>query len=413
MTGSEPKDGRGGILSLRHLKLFETVARLQSVRRASEEFRLSQPAVTQAIAKLEEQVGFSLFERRASGSYLNEYGIIFHRRAERLFAQIEQALTELGAPAAGRGTLATRITRSQVRSLISVVEKGSFAQAARALDVSQASLHRAARDLERNLHKPLYHRTASGVIATPAGVELARKLKLATREIELGIEELHTANGEVGGRVAVGVLMMTGSFLFPPVLNEFIAAYPKAYVRVCTGNAEMMLKDLRTGDVDFVIGLMGDPLPPDLVSEALFEAPYMVAARRGHPLTKKRNATLDDLADYDWVVGTPGAVRRISFELLFSGRRRPEARIETYSLPAIRTLLSRGDRLTLLTSYELMHEGDALELIPFEPLKPVHSIGVMQRRDWLPTQLQASFLDLIRQEMTPSRMMSNELLRAS
>ena len=44
-------------VSLRHLKLFESVARLSSVRRASEECHLSQPAVTQAIAKLEEQIG--------------------------------------------------------------------------------------------------------------------------------------------------------------------------------------------------------------------------------------------------------------------------------------------------------------------------------------------------------------------
>ncbi|HEY1927876.1 MAG TPA: LysR family transcriptional regulator, partial [Caulobacteraceae bacterium] len=66
--------------SLRHLRLFESVARLSSVRQASEECFLSQPAVTQAIAKLEEQVGMTLLDRRASGSYLNDYGVIFHRR---------------------------------------------------------------------------------------------------------------------------------------------------------------------------------------------------------------------------------------------------------------------------------------------------------------------------------------------
>src|ERR1700704_1685086 len=87
-------------ISLRHLKLFESVARLSSVRRASEECHLSQPAVTQAIAKLEEQIGVSLLERGASGSYLNERGAIFRRRTERLFPQIEQALVELGVPAA-------------------------------------------------------------------------------------------------------------------------------------------------------------------------------------------------------------------------------------------------------------------------------------------------------------------------
>lgn len=198
MYGSDTERGAVSV-SLRHLKLFESVARLSSVRRASEECHLSQPAVTQAIAKLEEQIGVGLLERGANGSYLNELGVIFQRRTERLFNQIEQALIELGVAAGNAPMMASRITRSQIRSLISIVENGSFAQAARALDVSQATLSRAARDLERDLRKPLYHRTAFGIAATPAGAEFARKLKLATREIEWGIEELDSATGSSQG----------------------------------------------------------------------------------------------------------------------------------------------------------------------------------------------------------------------
>ena len=84
--------------SIWHLKVFESVGQLRGVRRASEECHLSQPAVTQAVAKLEERMGVSLFERRVSGSYLNEFGVILHRRTRRFFSQIEEALGELGVP---------------------------------------------------------------------------------------------------------------------------------------------------------------------------------------------------------------------------------------------------------------------------------------------------------------------------
>jgi LysR family transcriptional regulator of gallate degradation len=97
MIDMDPED-RAASLSFRQLKLFESVGRLNSVRRASEECNLSQPAVTQALAKLEQQVGAVLLERRASGSYLNELGEIFHRRATRLFEQFEEALIALGVP---------------------------------------------------------------------------------------------------------------------------------------------------------------------------------------------------------------------------------------------------------------------------------------------------------------------------
>ena len=146
MSHSEPREFP---ISIRHLKVFNSVAHLNGVRRASDECHLSQPAVTQALAKLEEQIGATLLERRASGTYLNEFGVIFHRRTQRLFSQFEQALVELGVPAGPIPVsgIAGRISKSQVRSLIAIVENGSFAQAARALGVSQTSLQRAARDL--------------------------------------------------------------------------------------------------------------------------------------------------------------------------------------------------------------------------------------------------------------------------
>ena len=399
--------------SIRHLKVFESVAQLHGVRKASEECHLSQPAVTQAVAKLEKQLGVALLERRASGSYLNTFGVLFQRRIQRMFAQVEQALIQLGAPLghAPVSRIASCITRSQVRSLIAVVENGSFANAARALAVSQTSLQRAARDLERTLRTPLYLQTASGIVATPAAAEFSRKVKLALREVDRGVEEIEAARGNIGGEIVIGAMLLAGSVVLASVLNEFVGEYPNADIRVLNGNAEDMLRCLRCGDVDFVIGLCREPMPHDLVNEPLAETPYVVVGRQGHPLAGRRNVTLEDLARYDWVVGTPGAHRRARFEALFSGRRRPEARIATCSLPTIRLLLAQSDRLTLLTSYELMYEDDALVPLQFGPIEPVPAIGLTMRENWLPTQLQKNFLALIQKRIVGSLSVTRQLAR--
>ena len=400
--------------SIRHLKVFDSVGQLHGVRRASEECHLSQPAVTQAIAKLEEQMGVTLLERRASGSYLNEFGIIFHRRTQRLFAQFEQALMQLGVPSAPIpiSRIAGRISKTQIRSLISIVENGSFAQAARALEVSQTSLQRAARDLERNLRTPLYAQTASGIVATPAATEFAHKVKLALREIQWGIDEVEAARGNIGGEIVIGAMLLAGSVMLASVISQFVSAYPNANVRILNGNADDMLRYLRTGDVDVVIGLLREPAPDDLVHQALAETPYVVVARHGHPLNQKTPITLDDLAAYEWIIGTPGATRRIRFDKLFAGRRRPQARIATCSLPTIRLLLTQSDRLTLLTSYELINEEDALTAVPFGPIEPVPSIGLTTRENWLPTQLQANFIDLIHSQIVGSLTLTKVLRRS-
>ena len=401
--------------SIRHLKVFDSVGHLHGVRRASEDCHLSQPAVTQAIAKLEEQMGVTLLERRASGSYLNEFGMIFHRRTQRLFAQFEHALVELGVPSRPIpvARIAGRISKTQIRSLISIVENGSFAQAARALGVSQTSLQRAARDLERNLRTPLYAQTASGIVATPAAAEFARKVKLALREIEWGIDEVEAARGNIGGEIVIGAMLLAGSVMLASVISEFVSAYPNANVRILNGNADDMLRYLRTGDVDVVIGLLRDSGSDDLLHQALAETPYVVVARHGHPLNEKPVVTLDDLADYEWIIGTPGASRRIRFDKLFSGRRRPQARIATCSLPTVRLLLKQSNRLTLLTSYELIYEEDALTAVPFGPIEPVPWIGLTTRENWLPTKLQANFIELIHRQIVGSLMPAKVLKRSA
>lgn len=399
--------------SIRHLRLFESVAQLRGVRRASEQCHLSQPAVTQAIAKLEEQLGVQLLRRCATGSYLNEYGTIFHGRTQRFFQQVEQALLELGVPGSPvpLARLLTRITRSQIRSLISIVENGFFAQAARALGVSQTSLQRAARDLERTLRTPLYSQTASGIMATPAAAEFARKMKVAQREIDWGVDEVEAARGNVSGEIVIGALLLAGSVVLASVINELVATYPTANIRILNGNADDVLRYLRGGDVDVVIGLLRNAGSADLVHQELAETPYVVVGRHDHPLMKRKSATIDDLANYDWVIGTPGASRRIQFDNMFAGRTPPRAQIATCSLPIIRLLLAQSDRLTLLTSYELMYEDHALAALPFGPITPVPSIGLTMRGNWLPTQLQKNVIEMIKKRIVGSLGPSKELQR--
>ena len=54
-------------LNLRHLRAVAAIRRCGSVSRAAGEVALSQPAVTQGVAKLEAQLGLRLFERGPSG----------------------------------------------------------------------------------------------------------------------------------------------------------------------------------------------------------------------------------------------------------------------------------------------------------------------------------------------------------
>ncbi len=55
------------IPNIRHLRVFLEVVQCKSISKASEKVFLSQPAITQAIAKLEASLGTVLFQRRSDG----------------------------------------------------------------------------------------------------------------------------------------------------------------------------------------------------------------------------------------------------------------------------------------------------------------------------------------------------------
>ncbi|MEE4450632.1 LysR family transcriptional regulator [Novosphingobium resinovorum] len=396
MTAPTSQD-RAQSLSFRQLRLFEAIGDLKSVRRASEACSLSQPAVTQALAKMEAQLGATLVDRRASGSYLNEYGMVFHARIKRFFQQTERAVVEIGAAvnADAARPIVNRLTRSQLRTLVGVMEQGSFEQASETLEISAASLQRAARDLQGNLRVSLFYRTAAGMLVSPQGMKLGLAVKLALQEIEWGVMEVDSALDGSATPVVIGAMPFGGSVLLASVLDRFLERHPSADVRIMNESALEMTRCLRAGDVDFVVGLLPQDVPPELVAEPLVSTPYAVVGREGHPLTRAGKVSIEQLMAYDWITGTPGSSRRACFDRIFAGTPGPQTHVATCALPIIRHLLKGSDRLTLMTSYEISHE-QGLRTLHCDPIQPVPAIGITTRADWMPTPVQSDFIAIIR-----------------
>ncbi|MBC2665303.1 LysR family transcriptional regulator [Novosphingobium flavum] len=396
---------RAAAISFRQLRVFETIGRVKSVRQAADECNVSQPAVTQALFRLEELAGVALVDRSSSGSYLNRYGTMFAGRVQRFFTQAEAALLDLGfvATRAEGRVMFNRLTRSQVRALIAIVERGSFAEAADSLQLTQQSMHKSMRDLEGNIRKTVCYRTAAGTLVSHAGTELARRMKLAQQEIEWGIKDLDAEHGRSDAQISVGAKSFGGSMILVSVLEDFLKLHPNADMRITHGNSAEMNPRLRSGDVDCVLGLLARQPAPDFVAEAIARTPYIVVGRRRHPLLSRPRITVDDLRQYPWVVGAPGSSRRTCFESIFGGDP-PPMPLATCSLTVIRHLLETTDRLTLMTSYELEHERAHLEAIPFNAVGPAPAIGITTRANWMPTKLHLDFMAVVRKHMVYSLM---------
>ena len=90
-------------VTLRQLKVFESVARHLSFSRAAEELHLTQPAVSMQVKQLEEQAGLPLTEMVGKKVYLTEAGEEVARHARRIAQQLREADEALDALKGVRG----------------------------------------------------------------------------------------------------------------------------------------------------------------------------------------------------------------------------------------------------------------------------------------------------------------------
>jgi DNA-binding transcriptional LysR family regulator len=351
---------------------------------AAKAVHISQPALTQAIARLESALGADLFFRQNDGMAPTPAADVFYPRVTAALGFIRT----------------TRVTHAQLRAFWALARGGSYAEASQHTGLAPASLHRAVTDLESSLGEALVRRLGRKVELTPYGRTFARTVKLAHAELTAGLSELEALRGEHAGRIAIGAMPLCRARILPATIVEFQGKYPEFEVLVVEGSHAELVDPLRDGELDLLIGALRDPAPGrDLVQEPLFVDKPVVLARARHPLTSRNGrATLRELAKYDWCLPQRGVPLRDRWESLFKaeGLQPPQVRVEIGSGIAIRQILMSTDALTLLSPDQVALELQSkwLAIVAKTPL--TRTIGLIHRADWRPTPAQRRFIDTLR-----------------
>ncbi|OJU08048.1 MAG: hypothetical protein BGN86_12480, partial [Caulobacterales bacterium 68-7] len=387
-------------LNLRHLLAVSAIGALGSLGRAAEAVHLSQPALTQAVVKLEGQLQHRLFDRQANGMTPTAAGAELIERVDRAARELADAFDAVAGGRrgrTGRGIL-LRISFTHLRAAVAAVEFGNFVLASRATGISPPAIHRAVREFERLTDVTLFERRGRSVAPTQKARSLAAAARRAVAEIEAALADLSAQRGEGGGRVAIGALPLARARLIPEAVSGFHRAHPDVAISIVDGPYAELFARLVAGELDVVVGALRLPLPsPEVVQTPLYEDRLVVVARAGHPLAQTAAVDLGDLAAYPWIMAAPGVPMRAMWETMFTraGRPVPPVAIECSSVVTIHGLLADGDWLTLLSPEQVAGELAAgrLAIIGSEDLGAARVIGVTTRAGWRPSGAQAAFLE--------------------
>ena len=383
-------------LNLRHLRALGPIVERGSMSAAADAVGLSQPALTQGLAKLERQLGVALFDRRASGVTPTDAGRVLAGRVGAAFSILDAAGRGPGRQGRGFARLGQLLTATQARALLALAAAGSFVGAAGATGLSEPAIHRAVRDLEQIWGRPLVERRGRGIMITTAGTRLTRAVRLAGVEIDAALATI--AGGEQRGRIGIGAMPLSRALVLPRALAAFMAGTPRSVVDVYEGSWRDLIEPLLDGIIDLTVGALRETPAPGTEQEALFVDRLAVIGRAGHPLAGVAQPSLDQLADCGWIVGQVGSPLRAHWAAMFAGRVLPAAPIECGSVMVIRGVLAATDLLTLLSPDQVALEVDAGMLVPIgaPPEASARTIGLTVRSGWRPTEAQARLVDLIR-----------------
>jgi LysR family transcriptional regulator of gallate degradation len=392
--------------NLRRLTFFDAVCRAGGIGQAAAAIGMTQPAVSQAIKRLEQSYGAQLFARGHGGCELTDEGALLQRRMRRMFSQIEAALAALPTAARVRATdpaaVRRHLTDAQLRCHIAIAHCGSAVAAARQLGISQVAVHRAARELEDTVGVALYRRRVHNVSVNTAGLALARKLGVALHEIAQATDDLAAARGQASGQVKVGMLPLMPQRLLARAIGRLRETYPEAAVTIHEGPHSQLLGALEFGQLDVIVGALRAPrLVGPVLEIDLFDDPYVVVVRRGHALAGRARVSGADLAAYDWVVPQQDMPRRAAVEaMLATLPRRPRVAVETSSLAMMMSMLEESDCISLLSRSHILYGSYRDDVVTLKVPTPSkgRTVGITTRAGWLATPVQQAFIDRLNEQ---------------
>lgn len=387
--------------NLRHARLYCACLSLGSVTRAAEAIGVSQPAASQALARLEEIYGAALFDMTDGKPTATEAGRIVQARTMRALELVRAGcgrLRHANGETADTG-LENLLSTPQLRAVSAFAEGGSFSAAARILKQTQPAVHKMARSLETSLQHDLFEGAGRSIRLSDKGLAVARWARLTLNEFESAAADVRKLRGSFEGEVNIGALPFSRASLVPDSIARVLARHPRARFSIAEGPYGDMLNDLEMGRLDILVGAMRkDFASANLVQNELFTYRLSVVARAGHPLSGKSGLTLSDLADYPWIVARRDTPSREVFQQLvarFPADKPVVSNVETGSLVAAREILMKTDHLALISSHQAAFEirAGSLTVLDFDTGDPGHMIGLTTRKHWLPTSLQSEYIN--------------------
>jgi LysR family pca operon transcriptional activator len=188
----------------------------------------------------------------------------------------------------------------------------------------------------------------------------------------------------------------------PAAVALFLEAGTGSPIKIVTGENAVLLEQLRSGDLDIVIGRLAAPEQMTSLSfEPLYRETVVFAVRTGHPLRAARTFSLPEIEGYPILMPTRGSIIRPFVErfLLNNGISNLRTEIETVSDSFGRAFLQTSDAVWIISRGVIENDiaAGTVAVLPLDTSETIGSVGFSTRAADEPGPAAMVFMSSVRE----------------
>ena len=273
-----------------------------------------------------------------------------------------------------------------LRYFVGVGEEQHFGRAAERLHIAQPALSRQIQDMEKEIGFRLFERLPRGVKLSPAGklfLEDARRILGEVQEATRRAERV--ASGKAGTLRVGFVESISWHGVVPEFFRRFRQKQPGAELTPVPMLSLVQVEAIRSGRLDagFVVNMttLGKELDQRLVAQHK----VVLAAPKGHPLTRQPRLRLSDLNDVPFVWfprrTNPAAYDRLMRACFRGGLKSPRIVQEADDHATILSLVACRLGVALVSDSARWQCPRGVALLPIVDLKVLVPFSLIWRKD--------------------------------
>ncbi len=232
---------------------------------------------------------------------------------------------------------------ANLNAFIAIAETGSFSLAAERLHLTQPAVSKRLASLESQLNVRLFDRLGREIGLTEAGRALLPRAYQILNVMDDTRRALANLNGDVSGRLSLATSHHIGLHRLPPLLRSFTQAYPAVNLDIRFLDSEIAYDEVLHGRAELAVITLAPQTAVPIRAVGVWDDALDFVVAPEHPLARKAEITLADIADYPAVF--PGGntfTHHVAQRLFEREGLQPNIAMSTNYMETIKMMVSIG-----------------------------------------------------------------------